>query len=218
MGEEAIEAEVWRPESNEWVDLAHPEKLKPKPKEAKAKNPLFTSNPSRVSGIGEIGIETWEFGSLGPSPSLCSFPTPAENWGLFPDMVNRGSLDWGCQDGCHADKGGEMKWTHVYKVLRPLHPPPQNAGSQASTLRAGDWKGFLWGIWPAQEERLEDTDIRVSPTKQLISIQESHSQQVPSLTKSFQWAFGPLLLHSSWPPRIITYMTKLLTCKTGDRD
>lgn len=209
MGEEAIEAEVWRLESNEWADLGHPEKLKPKHKEAKAKNPLFISNPSRVSGIGDNrywNLRIWIPGTL---PKSVQFPHTSRKLRFVPghgkQRISRlGMPGW---MPCWKGRGDEMN--SCIQDAKTFTPPPQNAGSQASTLRAGDWKGFLWGIWPAQEERLEDTDVRVSPTKQLISIQESHSQQVPSPTKSFQWAFGPLLLHSSWPPRIITYMRKV---------
>ena len=121
-------------------------------------------------------------------------------------MVNRGSL-LGMPRWMPYWKGGEMKWTHVYKMLRPPWPPFQSAESQ---VRAGDWKGFLWGIWPAQEERLKETDISF-PSSTANHPKESHHQQVPSPTKIFQSrvAFDPLLLHSSCTPRITTYMRKV---------
>lgn len=84
MGEEAIEAEVWRLESNEWADLGHPEKLKPKHKEAKAKNPLFISNPSRVSGIGDNrywNLRIWIPGTL---PKSVQFPHTSRKLRFVP--------------------------------------------------------------------------------------------------------------------------------------
>ena len=54
----------------------------------------------------------------------------------------------------------EGKWNGLmYIDAKTSMTPFQSAESQVS---AGDWKGFLWGIWPAQEERLKETDLRVS--------------------------------------------------------
>lgn len=197
IGKEATAGEVWRLESNEWVRLAHPEKLKPKPKEGRAENPLFTPKPSRVSGIGDRRY--WKLGTWIPTSLprfvrwLIALPQHQQKAevcsGHGKQRISRlGIPDWG-QMPCWEKRG--LKWPQAYRMLRPPLPTSQKAGRQAFTLRAEDWKGFLWGHWAAQEGRLKDADHGVSPTKQLIIVQESHSQQVHHLWKAFNQHLVP---------------------------
>ena len=68
-------------------------------------------------------------------------------------------------------------------------------------------EGFPLGNLTSSRGRLKETDLRVSLAQQLINHpKESHHQQFLSPIKIFQSrvAFGPLLLHSSWPSRITT--------------
>ena len=55
---------------NKWT-YTHSEKLKPKPKEGKAKNPFSPQIHLESQALVTEGIENWEFGSLRPSSNLC---------------------------------------------------------------------------------------------------------------------------------------------------
>ena len=54
----------------------------------------------------------------------------------------------------------------------------QTTGSQAFALQVGDWKTLFWGIWPAQEKKLENNDNGSHTPTPIYQWKHSHGPRI----------------------------------------